>query len=38
MLSDLYIALLTLFSASTAVGMAYLALLDYRYRNSIAEY
>ena len=38
MLSDLYIALLTLFSASTAVGMAYLALPDYRYRNSISEY
>ena len=38
MLSDLYSALLTLYTASSAVGMAYLALPDNRYRNSIAEY
>ena len=38
MLSDLYSALLTLYAASSAAGIAYLALPDYRYRNSIAEY
>lgn len=36
--SDLYSGLLTLYAASSAVGMAYLALPDYRYRNTITEY
>lgn len=35
---DLYGALLTLYASSSAVGMAYLALPDYRYRNAISEY
>ena len=38
MLGDVYSALLSLYTASSAVGMANLALPDYRYRNSIAEY